>query len=252
MQTDGDHFTDGESIAVTGYGVWLESSRGPDAFWGVECGAVAHTPPLGPPSGATRIELFQETLNDALEHSKLGVRSLEGKRVVLMAGMEGLPRQTEFAPFLTRHLHFITAVEEHVMTRLTDPAFLLDRALAALRGRRAEVVILSWCHFSVEEPAVNGAVVLVLEPLGSALKDKARVIARLEPGSPETANAFLSRADWLCSQGARGKKLPSRFGKSSTHRGGDQAWHVAVFHRRRDRLLWSSSLARFFEDFTGS
>lgn len=215
MQREGDHFTDGENIAVTGYGIWLESSRGADVFWRVECGASTHTPPLGPPSDATQIELFQESLSDALEHSKLAVRSLEGKRVVLMAGIEGGSQQTEFAPFLTRHLHFITAVEEHVITNATDPAFLLDRAVDALRGHRADVVILSSCNFSTEEPAGNGAVALVLELERVALKDNARIISRLEPGNPAIANEFLARADLLCFQGLHGKKLFPRFSKNS-------------------------------------
>lgn len=210
MQTDHQYSAAPENVVITGCGVWLNSTGGSDAFWEVECGVKPLIPPLGSHSEATPIELFQRTLSDALEHSKLTVRPMEGKRVVLMCAMQGLTNDGNFPSLMTRHLHIINSVEEYTSPEISDPALLLERALDRLR-EGAYAVLVSLCNFSADDVRANGAVTLVLERQSPALRDQAPIVALFAAGSWKKHLTMLSEAGFICLPGTDDGKLSPSF-----------------------------------------
>jgi malonyl CoA-acyl carrier protein transacylase/phosphopantetheinyl transferase len=159
-------------VGITGCGAWLTTSRGVDGFWDVECGIAEYCSPCAPGDQVGLIELILETISDALEDAKLGARSVEGKRVVLIAGIEGSSWSADFVPWLTRHLHVFTSVIPHVGTGAADPILRLQEAIELIRNGQADVVLLSICDVARYDRATTGAISIVLEPHPSTIKSK--------------------------------------------------------------------------------
>jgi hypothetical protein len=221
MELESGTFSSPEKlIAVTGYGAWFAPGFGVELYWEGECELIQHEPLPNKNLEATIPQFLIESVSEAMDCAGLGVRSIESKRIVLIAGLIGEGIETGLVRFLTHHFHFLADIEEHIGSdaREIAPA-LLERGMHFVTCGSADVTIICVVDTTSPENAAGGAVSLVLEREQDAVREEIPVAALLSRddalaqllGLPATDDAAVNRAFELLDPpiiGPLGKESP--------------------------------------------